>query len=182
MTQSCIPIRMRLGATAVCALSLAASSGSASASLLFSDDFEAYAAGGDLLGQGGWFGSDGPMPVGAVGPMPTQVLDGIAAPSPATQHFAGHAVAAPAPGVVTVMDFDALASARSANSWAGLSSDATGSLDSAVIWDFDRSQWQIEIRQPGVATSAFAVALGPDQRHVEFTVVRRGERWYLLRF
>lgn len=27
-----------------------------------------------------------------------------------------------------------------------------------------------------------AVAMGPDQRHVEFTVVRRGGRWYLLRF
>lgn len=37
----------------------------------------------------------------------------------------------------------------------------------------------------GVATDDevnIAVAMGPDQRHVEFTVVRRGERWYLLRF
>jgi len=26
-----------------------------------------------------------------------------------------------------------------------------------------------------------AVAIGPDRRHVEVTVVRRGQRWYLLR-
>jgi hypothetical protein len=54
-------------------------------------------------------------------------------------------------------------------------------------WTLFRA-WFAEARILGlVATTAgpdemhVAVAIGPDHRRVEVTVVRRGERWYLLR-
>lgn len=155
-------ILQRAGAILIGALALAVPSSNASASSLFSEDFESYAAGSDLLGQGGWFGSGGPMLVGAGGPLPTRILDGLAAAASATQHFAAHTVAAPAAGLVTVMEFDALAATGSANSWAGLSSDASGSLNAAVIWDLNGGHWQLEIRQPGLPALAFSTALGPN--------------------
>lgn len=57
-------------------------SGNTSASLVFSEDFESYAAGSDLRGQGGWFGGGGPMLVGTGGPLPTHILDGVGAAPP----------------------------------------------------------------------------------------------------
>ena len=133
----------------------------ASQAAAFSETFESYAPGSDIVGQGGWIGAGGPMLVSMAGPLPTNVLDGVSSAPNATQHFAGHALAAPVLGQVTVFAFDGFASNSSHNSWVGLAADPTGALTYAVLWDFvGGSGWQLEIREDGQSPVAFIPGIG----------------------
>lgn len=76
---------------------------------LFSETFESYAAGSNLIGQGGWTGTN-PILVGDVGVFSSRAADGRQNPGHSNVAFASHALSAPLdPSEITRMTFDALA-------------------------------------------------------------------------
>jgi hypothetical protein len=142
----------------------------AQASTLFSEDLESYAAGSDIVGQGGWLRSYGsaPVKVNNLGPLSTSVIDGINSITPGAQNIILHPIAGGLPtGEIAIASFDAYAtSSGSFNSWAGLSGGGDpGDLDVSIVWDFnlrDIGGWGLEIRQYafGISPITFAVPGG----------------------
>jgi len=126
----------------------------ASAATLFSEDFESYAAGSDLNGQGGWIvqgfpGGPDAVPVNASASLPTKVLDGDSATG-SYLNIATRAVGSPLPSDrMTMMSFDAYASSSSHNSWAGLNDSGAGVLGNAAIWERDLDAWRLSVFQSG---------------------------------
>lgn len=86
--------------------------GSVAAEVIFSETFEAYAPGSNLVGQGGWVGQFGPNDL-RVGPgtgLSTQVLDGALDIATAEQSYAGRQFdTALNPGIKTTLLADAFA-------------------------------------------------------------------------
>lgn len=132
-------------------LALALSPETFADTILFSEDFESYAVGSNLIGQGGWLSSVGtnPLLINNTGPLPTKVLDGFSITG-GDQNVAHHTVPGGLPmATQTTLSFHALAIAGSHNSWTGLA-DASGLLQLAVIWTysiFGGPGWTFEVRQ-----------------------------------
>jgi hypothetical protein len=85
----------------------------ASAGIIFSENFESYAPGSNIVGQGGWVADPAvPSSVGTVNPgtfLPTKVLDGRAPTGPGQQNIVNHELSID-PNAITTLTFDAYAS------------------------------------------------------------------------
>jgi hypothetical protein len=145
---------------ALIAALLVFSTSNGTAAVIFTDDFESYQVGTNLVGQGGWIGSSGGMRISTSNSLPTQVVNGLARLT-SSQEFAFHSIGNLSSTEQTSMRFNAAATTNTANSWAGLSSNAI-SIGTFVVWTFDSSYggWGLEIRSPGQTFQSFATRGG----------------------
>ena len=99
--------------------------GVADAAILFADNFESYAPGSNLVGQGGWVANltSGGVLISNTATLPTTVLDGLTRTSSSLE-FLVHPLATALPSdKKTILQFSTLgitAGATSHDSWAGL--------------------------------------------------------------
>ena len=131
--------------------------GAAEATTLFADNFESYAPGSNLVGQGGWAAlpssTGGGVLLSNTGSLPTTVLDGLAPTSSGLEFIVHPFGTTISSAVTTVLKFNALginAAGVSHDSWAGLSGTTSAdSLDQSVVWTIDASTggWSFDIRQ-----------------------------------
>lgn len=153
-----VEIKMIQGALSVLGISTALAFAGVNhvvAATLFAEDFESYAVGTNLIGQGGWFGGNDPVIVNNIGPLPTRVADGVNSISGSFFGNASHAILGGLPtDSVSTVTFDGFASNGSHDSWAGLSNTNDGiSLSTSITWDINgfSSQgpvgWTFNIRQ-----------------------------------
>lgn len=144
--------------------------GAAEATTLFADNFESYAPGSNLVGQGGWAAlpssTGGGVLLSNTGSLPTTVLDGLA-PTSSGLEFIVHPLGTTIPSAVTtVLKFNALginAAGVGHNSWVGLSGNSPGaSIADAMTWDINIQSggWQLEIRQSSASFQSFATHAG----------------------
>ncbi len=129
----------RLAASLAMALGAAIAATPASAVTLCSDDFESYAAGSDLVGQGGWAsgaaGSAAQINAGSY--LPSQVLDGCSALGAGLGNVVARAVADLDAGLVGTLSFDAYATTDAAathNMAVFLTDEPSASLTKAAGW------------------------------------------------
>jgi len=88
----------------------------ATATILFEETFESYAAGSNLIGQGGWTGTN-PILIGDVAAFSSRAADGRQNPGIHDMAYASHSLNAPLdPNEITWMTFDALAVSQSPSS------------------------------------------------------------------
>ncbi len=103
--------RFRLAASLTLALGAVFATAPASAVTLYSDDFESYAAGSDLIGQGGWAsgfaGSVAPVSNGTY--LPSKVLDGRTALGAGQINVVSRAIGSLDASLVTMLSVDAYA-------------------------------------------------------------------------
>lgn len=146
----------------------------ACAAALLEDDFEAYAVGSTLQGQGGWVGHWDPVRIGdsaLMGGQPSRVLDGLT--SGRLGHGYGSALHGfEAPAGRYALSFDAFAY-DTRNTWGGLSSLSEGSqtrVDTGVFW-LVYDGWHLLIREAGVVVADHVMdATGWGAVHLSITV------------
>lgn len=146
----------------------------AGAATLFEDDFEAYAAGSTLQGQGGWIGHWDPVQVNLSTShwgQQSQVLDGLTSGRLGNGYGSAlHGFEAPAGRYE--LSFDAFAY-NTRNTWGGLSSLSEGSqirVDTGVFWLADIG-WRLLIRDAGVVVVDHLVdQVGGGPLHLSITV------------
>lgn len=166
-----LPSSIRRG---LAALLIAAATAPAGAATLFEDDFEAYAAGSTLQGQGGWFGHMDPVQVNdsdRLGGSTSRVLDGLTA-GRLGQRYGSALHGFEAPGGRYEMSFDAYAY-NTRNTWGGLSSLSEGSetrVDTGVFW-LENGGWHLLIRDAGVVVVDHVVgSIGAGPVHLAITI------------
>lgn len=167
-------IKLRHGSTgkvarAISALALCTSVGFANSATVFSDDFESYVSGSNLIGQGGWVGTLEPTLVLSSGPLPTNVLDGLTAQPGSFFGTVRHELTG-LPSTAYTLSFDAYASSSSHNTWGGLSNLSDGSgvaLSMSALWEVDQGTtsggWTFRLRDSYVPFSTFSVPGGLNQ-------------------
>lgn len=113
----------------------------ARAALLFSEDFESYAPGSNLVGQGGWAEGNVGGSVLTVNPgtfLPTRVLDGRATTGVGQANVATHSLPlASDPNVITTLRFDAYATTATPithNMAVGIIDAPVPALTQLAIW------------------------------------------------
>lgn len=146
----------------------------AGAATLFEDDFEAYAAGSMLQGQGGWIGYMDPVQINdsdRLGGSTSRVLDGLTA-GRLGQRYGSALHGFEAPGGRYEMSFDAFAY-NTRNTWGGLSSLSEGSdtrVDTGVFW-LEYGGWHLLIRDAGVVVVDHLVgSIGAGPVHLSITI------------
>jgi hypothetical protein len=145
----------------------------ADAATLFHEDFESYAAGSNLLGQGGWNGTLAPVLVNdspVFGGQGSRVLDGITVGHLGSSYGSAlHAFAAPAQRYT--LSFDA-AAYDTFNTWGGLSSLVEGSathVDTGAFWVLAVG-WHFIVRDAGVVQTDYALPWGGNLLQLSITV------------
>lgn len=164
------PTLQRLAALMACGMLAASGAGAAT---LFEDDFEAYAAGSNLLGQGGWSGLLSPVQVNdsaLVGGQVSRVLDGLTA-GRLGPTFGSALRAFERPAERYTLAFDAF-SFSTPNTWAGLSSHLEGSavrIDTGVFWAVSPF-WSLVVNDRGQRVSEFRLPFSLDGQPVHLSI------------
>lgn len=134
----------------------------AHASVVLMEDFEAYASGSNLGGQGGWTGTGLAVRIGDSSPLGSQVADGLVYQPGYNFAVARHSLGASlsALGSQTSLNFDAYAVApgSSHNAWLGFTPASdnlndgwadTGMGNGFLVWDYDWNQgWNFNYVEP----------------------------------
>lgn len=149
-------------AASLVVLALSSANSRAASGVLFEERFESYAAGSNVVGQGGWadpavgWSDSNGLSVGLNSHLPSKTLDGMSTPGLFNQQMIARPLQSAIPvDSATVLMFDAYGAYQpgatpfpGANFSIGLTgSSGFNNSDDQVMWEYVYGLWQPHIRQ-----------------------------------